>query len=124
MLTSKIDGVSKTLLLPFHDCTVEDYAQFYPIAEKSRAPLQKLQDNEDRGLYCVDSGIGDLNVFGKSPGDFQFVEILFIPCNVLVDDSYGFKDSVSSECIEDLDAQRAYVGPINILFYFNNERFD
>lgn len=103
-LTTKADGVLTSLLVPFHDCTEEDYAQFYPVNEQSRIPLKAVQERVGRGLYCVDKDI-DLNVYGKSPGDYQFVEILFLPCNVIVDDDYGFKDSVSNECVDDLEAQ-------------------
>ena len=67
----------------------------------------------------MDDGL-NLTVFGNAPSDFQVVEFLFLPCNVIYEDSYGFKSLVSSECVDDLAAQQAYLGPINMLFYFNN----
>ena len=122
-LEKKVNGVRTTRILPFHDCSNSDFDSFYSVNEKSRGPLQNIQNDKDRGFYCLDNG-PDLTVSGDSPGDFQVIEIQFLPCNVIFEDSYGFKSLVSSECIGDLAAQQAYLGAINILLYFNNQRFD
>jgi len=34
------------------------------------------------------------------------------------------EDSVREDCVADLDAQKEYLGPLNVNLYFNNEKFD
>ena len=37
----------------------------------------------------------------------------------------GFQgDSVSDGCVEDLEAQRNYLGPLQVPIYYNDETFD
>ena len=94
-LEKKVDGVRTFQILPFHNCSKSDFESFYPVNEKSRGPFENIQNDKDRGFYCLDDG-PDLTVSGNTPGDYQVIELLFMPCNVIVEDSYGFKSLVSS----------------------------
>ena len=46
------------------------------------------------------------------------------PCNYIHQKDGYTKDFVSDECIDNLEAQMKYLGPLNFLIYFNDEEFD
>ena len=46
------------------------------------------------------------------------------PCNYINDRNGFVGDTVSEECIPDLKAQTDYLGPLDILVYYNDEEFD
>ena len=49
------------------------------------------------------------------------LELLYMPCNY-VHNMLGYtKDSVTPECIPDLEAQKTYLGPLKVPLYFNEE---
>ena len=41
-------------MLPYHPCTDEDYAEFYPVENSSSKLLRDVRSNPDRGFLCVD----------------------------------------------------------------------
>ena len=51
--------------------------------------------------------------------DYARLEIRVLPCNY-IHTQMGFEgDSVSSECIRDLEKQIEYMGPVHLLIYMN-----
>ena len=70
-------------VLSYHKCTAEDYAQFYPVDEKFIKTFKLITENENRGLNCLDWN-DDFKVWGEeSEGEYQRVEIFFVPCNYI-----------------------------------------
>ena len=99
------DGVQSEKVLPYHECTEKDYAEFSPIASKSAPALKEIRENPKRGLYCLDWS-EDLYIFGEENNpEYQRIELLMVPCNYL-HQKWGYtEDSVSNECISDPQKQ-------------------
>lgn len=111
-------------VLQYHDCDEKDYAQFYPAASKAESRLEAIRSSEERGLICIDWG-EDIELYGEEGNaDYQRFEIVLVPCNYLHQE-LGYKgDSISPECIADMAQQQEYLGPLNVLLFFNDEEFD
>ena len=41
-------------LLPFHECTDEEYDSFYPISSHHKSEVKNIRDDPERGLLCID----------------------------------------------------------------------
>ena len=50
----RVDNVLSETVLSFHKCTSKDWEQFYPIAAKSQRLFDDIEQDEDRGFYCLD----------------------------------------------------------------------
>ena len=50
----RVDNVLSETVLDFHKCTSKDWEEFYPVAPKSQAIFDKIEQDEDRGFYCLD----------------------------------------------------------------------
>ena len=61
------NGEDYEKIIPFHDCTDEDYAQFYPIREDQKENFDFMREYPDRlGLICIDWDDSDpLQLFGS-----------------------------------------------------------
>ena len=126
------DGVEYEKILPFHKCTETDWAQFAPPQKGSRDGWETIKDDPKRGMYCLDwkeepvNGINGLSVFGNEKnGNYQRIEIVLLPCNYLHTSlGGGTVDIVSKNCNADLDAQIEYLGPLEIVLYHTQERFN
>ena len=56
----------KEKIIPFHDCTDEDYAQFYPIRKEEKEIFDGMRNDPDRGAICIDWDDADpLQLFGS-----------------------------------------------------------
>ena len=53
----------------------------------------------------------------------QHLEFLYLPCNYIHLDPQ-FNDYVKDGCIADLEAQRAYLGPLEVMLWYNYEEFN
>ena len=64
-----------------------------------------------------------MTINGRQPTNYTTFEVLFLPCNVV---NFWDKepDPIADECVPDLEAQQAFLGPLQLLFYFNHEQFD
>ena len=83
-----------------------------------------MKRDEQRGMFCID-WTDDLEIYGEEQNpEFQKLEFLFLPCNYIhqIDGYTG--DYVKEECIADLEKQKEYLGPLDMLIYFNDEEFD
>ena len=89
--------------------------------------MDELKKDKLRGLNCIDwqTGEDDYEIYGEEHNpEYQRLEVVLLPCNY-IHQQWGYEgDSVSPECIADLEAQKEYLGPLDFLFYFNDEEFD
>lgn len=71
-------------ILKHHKCTDEDYEQFFPIIESQRHELQKIREDPERGMICVDwdDAENPIEIAGDlSTADLQNIEFFIAPCN-------------------------------------------
>jgi len=107
----KRDGVAYETFIQHHLCTDEDYAEFYPITEKSKILYQDIRDDPKRDFYCIDWNDEEnpINVYGEeNDNDYQRLEIILMPCNVIRTDIIYFDEPIP-ECITDLKSQTDYM---------------
>ena len=52
------------------------------------------------------------------------IEFYLLPCNYLHTYYNYTGDSVSDECIWDLEKQQEYLGPLEVIMYFNEESYE
>ena len=83
-----------------------------------------IRADPNRGMFCLDWDKEDLLIYGNErKSEYQRIEILMTPCNYLHTE-LGFEgDSISDECISDLDEQIKYLGPIHVVLYHTEEIF-
>ena len=62
------NGTEYEELLPFHKCTDDDYAGFYPVAKNSESPLKAIREDPKKSLYCLDD-YKDFLIGGDSMSD-------------------------------------------------------
>ena len=55
---------------------------------------------------------------------YQSLDFILTPCNYIHNEMSVYGDTVSPECVADLDAQLSYMGPLDIVIFMNSERFD
>ena len=56
----------KEKMVPFHDCTDEDYAQFYPIREQDKDIMENYRKDPNKGFICIDWDDSDpLQLYGS-----------------------------------------------------------
>ena len=83
-----------------------------------------MRSDPERGLYCIDWNDEDpILIYGKEIDmNYSRLEIVFLPCNYL-HNQYGYKeDTISPDCIADLEQQIKYIGASWFILYTNQER--
>ena len=99
------EGYREERFIPFHECTDEDYAQFYPINPTSEIRVNNIRTGEKRGFYCIDWEKEDLNIGISKPGYLNYLDIMLVPCNYLGKTALGLtKDDIDENCVADLEA--------------------
>ena len=95
---SWVDGVEKFERIGFHDCTEEDYAEFFPV----RTTDEDLVKNwKKKGLSCFDKLPEDMYISGTfKTNSFKGLHITFGPCNLDLEDQ-GI--TPTDDCIGDLN---------------------
>ena len=113
-------------MYPYHRCTDDDYNSFYPVDKSSRVLLNSIKDDPDRGFFCINFAENEPDmIFGEFQDDNYYrLEVLLTPCNYLHTSNGYTADSISPECIPDLDKQTEYLGSSNWHFYMNTERIN
>ena len=48
------DGIEYQEFIPYHRCTDDDWAQFYPPADSARDGWETIRDDPKRGFFCLD----------------------------------------------------------------------
>ena len=67
-MLGKKDGVFYEDVLPYHECSDADWAEFAPAAKASLDPFNSITTNPKRGMYCIDWS-PDRLVYGKELDD-------------------------------------------------------
>ena len=49
-------------MLDYHECTDEDYAEFYPVQKQSAATFKAIRSDPERGMLCIDWNNKDLPI--------------------------------------------------------------
>ena len=100
-------------IVPYHECTDEDYALFYPIDSGSEQELRHIREDPARGFFCLDWDENDpFSIFGNidHSSHYTIIEAILSPCNYLhkeVDPNGVY--SIDEECIIDPEEQFTYL---------------
>ena len=96
-------GETKNELLGTHKCTKDDLSDFYPVSKQSQETYDKLISDPKRGLLCLDWS-QNLYLQGYyQDARFSTIDILLLPCNY-IHTQYGWEgDTISNECIPNLE---------------------
>ena len=69
LVTEFINDQRQEKFLSYHECTEEDYAQFYTIKSDQESELNDIRANPDRGFFCLDWDDSDpLKIYGEDAG--------------------------------------------------------
>ena len=91
-----------------------DIASFDVIAD--------IKSDPKRGMYCLDQD-EEIDLYGNERNNNHArLEIILLPCNY-VHSHLGYEgDSVHPECIADLAKQTEYLGPLNMMLYYSEDK--
>ena len=123
-MIGKKDGVDYETAIPFHRCTDEDWEQFPKPAAASEGSINQIRANPNRGMMCLDWSNGDEDyfVYGREVDiQYQRIDVVMTPCNFIYTLNGIKDDTVSDDCVPDLEKQVEYLGPLNWLVYFTEE---
>ena len=92
-------------MLSYHNCTDEDYDEFYPVKYQSAGLLQALREDPARGLLCLDWNDDDpIEIIGyENDDDYARLEAVIVPCNYVHTMMGHEGDSIHPECIKSLE---------------------
>ena len=80
----KKNGREYDYLINYHKCKVEDWNKFPPTAKSQSEVVNRIKEDGERGMYCLDYESDDLVIYGdETNSNFQRLEILLLPCNYL-----------------------------------------
>ena len=103
-------------VLPFHKCTDEDFAQFYPIAPLQQQRFSSLKEEE--GLYCIDwDDENPYLIYGiEDDPEYARLDVKLAPCNEIDSDKY-----IDPACNFDPEKQFDYLSSsVDLIVLFNN----
>ena len=105
------DNKSFEEILPYHDCTVDDYKEFYPVDRKAALLVEDIKKNPDRGFICLDWDEVNLEIYGsENESNYQRLEVIAMPCNsIRTDESLLDEGFISPECNRNFNAQKEYL---------------
>ena len=122
-LFRKENGKPYEQFIPYHDCTEEDWAQFAPVQKASLDSWTAIKNDPKRNMFCLEWS-DDIQVYGNEKNDFhQRIEIVLVPCNYQHVELGDVGDTIHPECVEDLQKQIEYLGPINFMIYHTEDVF-
>lgn len=115
------NGVEFERILPFHKCTEDDWDMFPPPSKSFKDVMTLIKTDPERGMFCIDP-TEELHIYGNEKSyNYQRLELIITPCNYL-HTHLGYEgDSIHPECIADLDKQKEYLGPIDLMLYFSED---
>ena len=115
------DGVGWQKMIPIHKCKEEDWKEFSDPARGVQDQIDRIRDNPKRGMYCIDQPDDFFLQGNENNAKFQYFEMIMVPCNYLHTEFGYTEDSISPECIGDLQKQLDYLGPLNTVMYHTQE---
>ena len=102
------DGKPFEKTIPYHKCTEEEYAEFYPLVSHRERQFQLHE--VAGGFNCIDwDNDNPYLVFGDSTNDdvWQNLNILLVTCDYI--GQFGYH-TVPEECNTSLQEQKDYIG--------------
>ena len=103
------DGIDFEKILSYHKCKEEDYDEFYPVGKSYMKDLEEIKTDEKRGMYCVDQ-FEELESYGIwDYKDFMVVTLDLVPCNYVHAVIGGPVESISEECVANIEDQQAHL---------------
>ena len=119
----KKNGVAFEDVLPYHNCTDADWAEFPPPSKASKDAFESITSDPKRGMFCIDWSKERLIYGNENNQNFQRIDILMNPCNYL-HTHIGYEgDTIDPECIADLEKQIEYLGPLDFMLYYTEGIF-
>ena len=86
-----------------HICTEEDYKKFWPVDSRSQHRMDLIRTDPNRNLLCIDWETAGIDFYGlEESGTFSELDVAIVPCNLKNTMIGGETDSISEECIPDL----------------------
>ena len=77
----KTKGKEYEKIIPFHDCTEADWAEFPPTSKSSTDSWNEIKNGTGRGMFCLDYS-DDVLIYGNEKNEeYQRLEIVLVPCN-------------------------------------------
>ena len=124
-LWSETDGIQSFKHIPMRECTDEDLSQFYEVESNSKQKYDSIYRDPNHGFFCIDWVKEELDLWGNlgKTYDYQNLDVLLVPCNLLLPDLGFTKETIREDCIADERIQKEYLGPLNILMLVNDEVF-
>ena len=118
------NGVEFEHILPTHKCEEADWALFPPADKGSFDAIEEIKKDESRGMYCLEPS-ADIEIYGHEKNEnYQRLEIVMLPCNY-VHTHLGYEgDSVHPECDADLEEQIKYLGPLDVMLYYTEDKLE
>ena len=77
LLRVQTNNVIKSVSLPFHKCTEDDWNEFYPPQASFVPSITSARQRHT--YYCLDKGINP-KLYGNDFTDFSRLNILYLPC--------------------------------------------
>ena len=75
-------------------------------------------------MLCLDWEHAEIDLYGtESSGIYSELDVMIMPCNVKLSPFGATDERIAPDCVNDLDEQIKYLGPMNMLVYFNQESF-
>ena len=76
------NGSTFSKQIEMHECTEEDYKDFFEIESGSRHLLEQLKANPQRGMRCINWKKEGLSFFGnENTYEHSVLEVFLLPCN-------------------------------------------
>ena len=73
-------------------------------------------------MMCLDWERAGIDLYGpESGGTYAELDFMIVPCNMRLTNFGAEDDRISPECKPDLADQIKYLGPMNMLIYYNEE---
>ena len=105
------DNQSFEEILPYHECTVDDYKEFYPVDRKAALLVEDIKKDPNRGFICLDWDEMDLEIYGsENESNYQRLEVIVMPCNSRnTNDNILDEGVISDTCNENPEFQKEYL---------------
>ena len=89
-------------MIPIHKCKEEDWQEFADAANGVQDQIDLIRDSPKRGMYCVDWPKDFFLMGNENNKEFQYFEVIMVPCNYLHTEFGYTEDTINPECIGDL----------------------
>jgi len=104
-----------------YECTEEDFAKFYEPSVTSVDKIERYKKSKD--WMCVDWST--IYLQGRDSGaNYRTMDVMLTPCNFKPDiNASDAENRIPEDCNWDKDKLIEYIGPSQMLLYYNVGRF-